>query len=47
MKAGALDFLTKPVKEKDLLEVISRAEAMDGSRKLHSELDRSGQKLRP
>ena len=40
MKAGALDFLTKPVKEHDLLEVISRAEAMDGeSRNLHSELE--------
>jgi FixJ family two-component response regulator len=39
MKAGALDFLTKPVKDNDLLEAISRAEARDAdSRELHSEL---------
>ena len=29
MKAGAIDFLTKPVKEKDLIEALSRAEARD------------------
>lgn len=30
MKAGAIDFLTKPVKEKDLLQAIARAEELDG-----------------
>lgn len=40
MKAGALDFLTKPVREKDLLDAIQRAEARDAElRLLHSELD--------
>ena len=29
MKAGAIDFLTKPVKEGDLLDAIMRAELMD------------------
>ncbi len=39
MKAGAIDFLTKPVKDKDLFEAISRAEARDAkSRRLHSEM---------
>jgi FixJ family two-component response regulator len=39
MKAGAIDFLTKPVKDKDLFEAISRAGARDAqSRRLHSEL---------
>jgi FixJ family two-component response regulator len=39
MKAGAIDFLTKPVKEKDLFEAIARAEARDAElRRLHSEL---------
>ena len=39
MKAGAIDFLTKPVKDEDLFEAISRAEARDAqSRQLHSEL---------
>jgi FixJ family two-component response regulator len=38
MKAGAIDFLTKPVKDKDLFEAVSRAEARDAqSRRLHSE----------
>ena len=38
MKAGAIDFLTKPVNDKDLFEAISRAEARDAeSRRLHSE----------
>jgi FixJ family two-component response regulator len=40
MKAGAIDFLTKPVKDKDLFEAVSRAEARDGeSRRLHSEME--------
>jgi FixJ family two-component response regulator len=40
MKAGAIDFLTKPVKDKDLFEAISRAEARDAqSRQLHFELE--------
>jgi FixJ family two-component response regulator len=40
MKAGAIDFLTKPVKDKDLFEAISRAEARDAqSRRLHAELE--------
>ena len=39
MKAGAIDFLTKPVKDKDLFEAVSRAEARDAeSRRLHSEM---------
>ena len=38
MKAGALDFLAKPVIDNDLFEAISRAEARDaGSRELYSE----------
>ena len=40
MKAGALDFLTKPVREKDLVDAIQRAESRDAElRLLHSELD--------
>src|SRR5258705_2249281 len=40
MKGGAIDFLTKPVKDKDLFEAVSRAEARDAeSRRLHSELE--------
>ncbi|WP_029587666.1 response regulator transcription factor [Bradyrhizobium sp. URHD0069] len=40
MKAGAIDFLTKPIKDKDLFEAVSRAEARDAeSRRLHSELE--------
>jgi FixJ family two-component response regulator len=31
MKAGAIDFLTKPVKEKDLLEAIVRAQEIDSN----------------
>ncbi|HYI26930.1 MAG TPA: response regulator [Bradyrhizobium sp.] len=39
MKAGAIDFLTKPVKDEDLFDAISRAEVRDAhARKVHSEL---------
>jgi FixJ family two-component response regulator len=47
MKAGAIDFLTKPVKDQDLFEALSRAEAMDvESRRLHSELELMQAKVR-
>jgi FixJ family two-component response regulator len=47
MKAGAIDFLTKPVKDKDLFEAVSNAEALDAeSRRLHSELESMQAKLR-
>jgi len=40
MKAGAIDFLTKPVKGVDLFEAVSRAEVRDAEmRRLHSELE--------
>jgi FixJ family two-component response regulator len=40
MKAGAIDFLTKPVKDEDLFEAVSRAEARDAeSRRFHSEME--------
>jgi FixJ family two-component response regulator len=40
MKAGAIDFLIKPVKDVDLFEAVSRAEARDAeSRRLHSEME--------
>ena len=40
MKAGALDFLTKPINDKDLLEAVSRAEVRDAAtRANHSELE--------
>jgi FixJ family two-component response regulator len=40
MKAGAIDFLTKPVKDVDLFEAVSRAEVRDAEmRRLHSELE--------
>ena len=40
MKAGAIDFLTKPVKDKDLFDAITRAEARDAqSRQHYSELE--------
>jgi FixJ family two-component response regulator len=46
MKAGALDFLTKPVNEPDLLEAISRAKARDSEhRRVNSELDSIRAKL--
>jgi FixJ family two-component response regulator len=39
MQAGALDFLTKPVSNKDLLAAIARAEERDASsRQVHAEL---------
>jgi FixJ family two-component response regulator len=39
MQAGAIDFLTKPVSDKNLLGAIARAEEQDGkSRRLHAEL---------
>lgn len=39
MKAGAIDFLTKPVGDEDLLEAIGRAEALDAeSRQIYAEL---------
>jgi FixJ family two-component response regulator len=47
MKAGAIDFLTKPVKDKDLFEAVSSAEALDAeSRRLHSELESMRAKVR-
>jgi FixJ family two-component response regulator len=39
MKAGAIDFLTKPVRNADLLDAIARAEEHDSkARKAHDEL---------
>src|SRR5215471_16479167 len=39
MKAGAIDFLTKPVSDKDLLAAIARAKEQDaGARQAHAEL---------
>ena len=47
MKAGAIDFLTKPVKDQDLFEALSRAEAVDAElRRLRSELDVMQTKVR-
>ena len=40
MKAGAIDFLTKPIKDEALFDAISQAEKRDAdSRKLYSELE--------
>ena len=40
MKAGAIDFLTKPVKDEHLFDAISRAQEKDAQlRKAHSELE--------
>ena len=36
MKAGAIDFLTKPVRKNDLFEAISRAEQVDSQSRLAS-----------
>jgi FixJ family two-component response regulator len=39
MKAGAIDFLTKPVQDQDLFEAIARAETNDArSRRTHDEV---------
>ncbi len=39
MKAGAIDFLTKPVRGKDLLDAIARAEGVDAkTRQSHAEM---------
>jgi FixJ family two-component response regulator len=39
MKAGAIDFLTKPISDNDLLEAIARAQEQDAkSRRSHAEL---------
>jgi FixJ family two-component response regulator len=47
MKAGAIDFLTKPVKDKDLFDAISRAEARDTElRRIQSELESMQAKLK-
>ena len=47
MKAGAIDFLTKPVKDEDLFKAVSSAEALDAeSRRLHSELESMQAKVR-
>ena len=47
MKAGAIDFLTKPVKDQDLFDAVARAEAVDAkSRRLHSELELMQAKVR-
>jgi FixJ family two-component response regulator len=46
MKAGAIDFLTKPVRDEVLVEAIARAESKDAaSRKLHAELAEINAKL--
>jgi FixJ family two-component response regulator len=40
MKAGAVDFLTKPVNDLDLLSAVARAKAQDGrTRQIHTELE--------
>jgi FixJ family two-component response regulator len=40
MKAGAIDFLTKPIKDEALFDAISQAEKRDAdSRKIYSELE--------
>lgn len=47
MKAGAIDFLTKPVKDQDLFEALSRAEAVDAElRRLRFELNVMRTKVR-
>jgi FixJ family two-component response regulator len=46
MKAGAIDFLTKPVSNKDLLEAVARAVERDlRSRQVHDELATIGTKI--
>jgi len=39
MKAGAVDVLTKPVREQDLLEAVNRALALDRSRRIEADQD--------
>jgi FixJ family two-component response regulator len=47
MKAGAIDFLTKPVKDENLFEALSRAEAVDAEmRRLRFELNVMQTKVR-
>jgi FixJ family two-component response regulator len=46
MKAGAIDFLTKPVRDKELLAVIAHAEELDAkTRRRYAELDAITAKL--
>lgn len=45
MKAGAVDFLTKPFRDQDLLDAVMRALARDGQR-LHSEAERAAARHR-
>jgi FixJ family two-component response regulator len=46
MRAGAIDFLTKPVSNADLLGAIARAEDLDGkSRRIQAELSAIQQKI--
>jgi FixJ family two-component response regulator len=46
MKAGAIDFLTKPVRDEELLGAIARAMEKDAvSRKQHKELDSINERL--
>ncbi|MET4038154.1 FixJ family two-component response regulator [Bradyrhizobium sp. JR7.2] len=47
MRAGAIDFLTKPIVDKDLLEALSRAKGRDTeSRRLHSDMEAVQAKFR-
>ena len=41
MKAGAIDVLTKPVREQDLLEAVNRALAKDQQRRSEARLDQA------
>lgn len=41
MKAGAIDVLTKPVREQDLLEAVNRALAKDRQRRGETKLDQA------
>lgn len=41
MKAGAVDVLTKPVREQDLLEAVNRALAKDQTRRREASLDQA------
>jgi FixJ family two-component response regulator len=47
MKAGAVDFLTKPVRDQDLLDAITTAIALDAERRAHAVLiERTTERLR-